>query len=539
MRPLIHLSMSVPRLIVGLVLTLSVGTCAFAQDQGAPPTAPTQQSSDTDKSVDLERRVRELEAVIRQMQTDKQQPASTDEQQAVTTSAVNYAQSQGEQDASGNMIPPPPAFNPIGTEGAANDVFSKALSDQVMFHAGKDGFYVRSNDGNFDFRITGQVQVDYREFFNTNDQKDIDNFQLRRIRFGLESTLYKYYEFRFMPDFAKGQSIIQDAYMNVHYIDAVQFEFGKFKQPFSYEQLIQDRYVPTLERSLIDQLVPARDVGAMIHGENIFNNRFDYGMSISTGEINDSGVGDTNNHKDLNGRFAIRPFNDPDMSTWLQGVQVGVSGTTGIEQEVMSPSSLMTPDTVTFFTFNSTAGRTAYANGLRTRVSPELVYFNGPFGFLTQYYVQHQQIQANESGPGAKFLFNVPFTGYFVMATLLLTGETRKTYSQAIDPIHPFNPFCPCASPGAWELVARVSKLNLGDEVFSKNPVAQLANPATNSDEATEMTLGFNWYLTKFVRVQFNYAHDWFGQPVLEGTNPAVNKIQHQDSLSTRFQIIF
>jgi phosphate-selective porin OprO and OprP len=532
------LSLTVNRLIVGLVLTLPVGTCAFAQDQAAPSAAPAQQPSDVDKPADLERRVRELEAVIRQMQTDKQQSASTGEQQP-TTPAVNYAQSQVEQDPSGNLIPPPPAFNPIGTEGAANDVFSKALSDQVMFHAGKDGFYVRSNDGNFDFRITGQIQADYREFLNTNDQKDIDNFQLRRIRFGLESTLYKYYEFRFMPDFGKGQSIIQDAYMNVHYLDALQFEFGKFKQPFSYEQLIQDRYVPTLERSLIDQLVPARDVGAMIHGENIFNNRLDYGVSISTGEINDSGVGDTNNHKDLNGRFAIRPFNDADTSMWLRGVQVGVSGTTGIEQEVMSPASLATPDTVTFFTFNNAAGKTAYANGLRTRVSPELAYFNGPFGFLTQYYVQHQQIQANESGAGAKFLFNVPFTGYFAMATLLLTGETRTTYSQAIDPIHPFNPFCPCASPGAWELVARVSKLNIGDEVFSKTAAAQLANPATNSDEATEMTLGFNWYLTKFVRVQFNYAHDWFGQPVLEGSNPATNKIQNQDSLSTRFQIIF
>ena len=73
----------------------------------------------------------------------------------------------------------------------------------------------------------------------------------------------KYYEFRLLPDFA-GTSVpksITDAYLNVHYWDGLQFEMGKFKQPFSYEDLIQDRYVPTMERSMIDQLVPQRDEG--------------------------------------------------------------------------------------------------------------------------------------------------------------------------------------------------------------------------------------------------------------------------------------
>ena len=67
-----------------------------------------------------------------------------------------------------------------------------------------------------------------------------------------------YYEFRLLPDFAGTalNTIITDAYMNVHYWEGLQLEVGKFKQPVSYEQLIQDRYVPTMERSMIDQLVP-------------------------------------------------------------------------------------------------------------------------------------------------------------------------------------------------------------------------------------------------------------------------------------------
>ena len=104
-----------------------------------------------------------------------------------------------------------------------------------------------------------------------------DTFLIRRARLGIEATVANYYEFRLLPDFA-GTSVsksITDAYMNVHYWDQLQFEVGKFKQPFSYEDLIQDRYVPTMERSMMDQLVPQRDEGVMIHGHKWFDDRFD------------------------------------------------------------------------------------------------------------------------------------------------------------------------------------------------------------------------------------------------------------------------
>ena len=82
--------------------------------------------------------------------------------------------------------------------------------------------------------------------------------------------MLKYFEFRWLPDFA-GTSIsksITDAYVNVHYWDAFQVEMGKFKQPFSYEELIQDRYTPFMERSMIDQLTPQRDEGLMIRPQD-------------------------------------------------------------------------------------------------------------------------------------------------------------------------------------------------------------------------------------------------------------------------------
>ena len=84
--------------------------------------------------------------------------------------------------------------------------------------------------------------------------------------------------------------------------------------------------------------------------------------------------------------------------------------------------------------------------------------------------------------------------------------------------------------------MGRVSRLTV-DDVFEKGN-AQLVNPAKNSNEAMEFTIGLNWYLNAWVRMQFNYEHDMFGQPVLLGST-AANELQSQDSLFTRFQVIF
>jgi phosphate-selective porin OprO and OprP len=314
-------------------------------------------------------------------------------------------------------------------------------------------------------------------------------------------------------------------------------EVGKFKQPFSYEQLIQDPFVPTMERSLIDQCVPARDEGVMVHGQKLFVDRLDYAFSVSNGEIN--GDFDQEKRKDINGRIAVRPLNDPRLWPMLRGLQLGIAGTVGVEEEPINPNTLRTPATVPFFQFNSAVR----AAGLRERWSPEVVYFYGPFGFAAQYFRQEQKMRPTFSGPGSQFLVDVPFTGLYVLSTLLLTGETRTTYSEPIAPLHPFDPCHPWHCPGAWELVARVSRLDLGAEVFEPLPTGrrtfiQLADPTRFSRGATELTLGYNWYLNKFVRMQFNGEHAWFDDPVRLGPGPD-GLLRHQDSLLTRLQVIF
>ena len=419
------------------------------------------------------------------------------------------------------------------TESAPGVVLPEAGSADIAptrLTAGWDkGFFLASPDGQHVLRITGQLQADYRIFGNPADLTDFNTFFVRRARLGIEANVAQFYEFRMLPDFGLGVARIQDSYLNVHYWDAVQLKVGKFKQPFSYEQMIQDRFVPTMERSLIDQLVPQRDVGLMVHGQKLLDNRFDYAISISSGVIN--GDFDTNPVKDLAWRVVGRPFNSDDASSWLQGLQLGMAMTSGIQGGTTSaPAILRTPASVPFLNFLSTVRE----DGWRMRYGPEVAYIHGPLGLVAQYLYETDQFHTSPVRPR----ITVPTNGYFGMATFLLTGEERNTYSEAIAPLRPFDIRRPLSNPGAWEVVFRMSRLVLDPgPLFAPGP-NRLADPASNSNGATESTFGFNWYLTQWVRTQFNWEHAWFDRPVRLGSGPA-GLLGHQDTFMTRLQVIF
>ncbi len=549
---------------------------------------PAQEAQPTPNVADLERRVRELEEIIRQMQAAKQPAAASVTTESGCGPSLPPAGSmvihplpeggvccqnpapevkEGSRECSGEAKcgdgPESQAKNITDELGLrSRGVFEASVTRRVI-GAGRvagwdDGFFLRTPDGSNWLRFGADYQTDYRDFPDDNDKKDIDSFLVRRARLSLDGILGKYYDFRLMVDFSNGQSStstiastrILDAYANVHYWDWMQLEIGKFKQPFGFEQLILDRYFPFMERGLFDQLVPAREPGIMLHGEFLFGDMLDYAVSLSNGEINADY--DTNDPKDVVGRLVIRPFNGWFNIPWLCRLQFGIDGTIGIEQESLNGLTLRTPATIPWLSFNNitAVGATSISNvvtaaGRRTRVAPEVDYFLGPFGFSAQYFHENQMLQEGAVGPSARVNVNLPYDGYCILATLFLTGETRRAYTQATEPLRPFEPLRGGWSGiGAWELVGRVSRLELGSQVFtpftvrsgSSTAVVRLADPTSFSRGCTEMTLGFNWYLNRFVKIQFNYEHDWFDDPVALGST---KKLRFDDALLTRFQFNF
>jgi phosphate-selective porin OprO and OprP len=392
-----------------------------------------------------------------------------------------------------------------------------------------NGFVLRSPDDQFRLRITGQIQTDYRYYLDSADTTDIPTFLIRRARLGIEASVFRYFEFRLLPDFGQGNTRLQDAYLNVHYWNEFQFETGKFKQPFSLEQLIQDRFVPTVERSLIDQLVPARDVGVMVHGQGLFGDRLDYGLSVYDGLQN--GDQDTDPNKETAGRIVARPFRGFGLPDFVEPLQIGVAGTYGEDDGALQPTVVRTPANVPWFTF----APGVRPDGRRARCSPELAYVYGPVMVLAQYYRDWRVLRAPARGGFRAADVELNARGFYVLVTCLLTGEERTSVSQAIIPLSPFEPHAGHYGLGAWELLGRVSRL----EFDSDDPAAiRLVDPARSAGRATEFLAGVNWYLNPFVRFQFSWEYARFSNRVRLGPGPA-GLLDHQNSFIIRTQIIF
>ena len=424
-------------IVIGLPVYRTSDVCA--QDANAASMA------------DLQQRVQDLEAIVRQLKEGGAgNPASTQPVSVTYTDPAFPAAPPVGTLANAGAAPAAPLAAPLANAGAVRPIRPLPTAP---FAGWQNGFFLESPDRTCSLRITGQIQADFRGFCDPVDTSTIantaaagspttgspDTFLIRRARLGIEATMAKYYEFRLLPDFA-GTSVaksITDAYLNVHYWDEFQFEVGKFKQPFSYEDLIQDRYVPTMERSMMDQLVPQRDEGVMIHGERLFCGRFDYGVAISNGDSNDSTL-DNNDHKDFNGRLVLRPFNDPEGCEVLRGLSFGLSGGVGVENEPLSttsstPPTITTPATVTWFAYNTGV----IANGVRDRISPEVTYFYHSLGFASQYYQQDQLIQPRPRLPPWWTYQSTDITFWRRISSQESNGPTTASRSSRSIPLPP------------------------------------------------------------------------------------------------------
>src|SRR4051812_28921825 len=83
--------------------------------------------------------------------------------------------------------------------------------------AGASGLVVTSADTNFVFQLRGLVQVDNRTFFHDGGIQGNDTFLLRRARPIFQGTVFKDFDFLFVPDFGGSTVQIFDAHINYRY----------------------------------------------------------------------------------------------------------------------------------------------------------------------------------------------------------------------------------------------------------------------------------------------------------------------------------
>jgi phosphate-selective porin OprO/OprP len=402
----------------------------------------------------------------------------------------------------------------------AADSVKTAAKDKVSATASaKDGFSIKSADGKYGVRLRGLIMTDGRFFLSDSAFPVTNTFFLRRARPILEATVGKYLEFRLMPDFGQGTTVLFDAYSDVKVSPAFVVRVGKFKAPIDLERLQSASDIVFAERSLATNLAPNRDVGLQLSGD------LDSGLVAYQAGVFDgvpdlgNGDGDVSDAKDFVGRVFFQPVKTGS----LKGLGLGVSGSTGLERgttAVPQLASYRTGGQQAWFRYlgsATTPANNVFADGRRQRLAPQAYFYTGPLGLHGEYIVSWQEV-SRATVP----TITLKHTAWQATGSYFLTGE--KNSWRSAPPKKPFDPRA--GTFGALELAARYSELSIDEATFPA-----YANPASTPNKATSWAVGLNWYLARGIKTVLDYEHTSFagGTPTgdREAENFVVTRVQY------------
>ncbi len=448
----------------------------------------------------------------------------------------------------------------------ADEEAAKQKKEAPVVIAGDKGFGLKSADGKSEIKFRGLIQADAREFtsgikgqhvYNGNTVAQVDaadaqthqainNFLVRRARPIIEGKFNDVYGFRITTDFGNGTNSttnLVDAYVDANYEPAYKIRVGKFTPGFSLERLQSSDANKFNELGLQSNFAPSRDQGVQIAGD-IFNNTLNYSIGYFNG-ANDGANGseDSNTDKEINARLFASPF--ANVPGFFQGLGFGVGITNTDARGSFANTSLATYKTFgqeNFYSYrtDTSAVNTVYANGQRTRIAPQVSYYNGGFG-LTSEYIKENQETTRVYGAAVNQQRSEELTndGWDLTASYILTGEDASFKS-----VKPSKPFDPANGGwGAWELVATTGELGIDNDAFyATNGVLggadSFAQATRSAKSAHNVGVGVNWYLNNVLRVSLDYnktAFDWGGG----GTSTAPEDREDEDVFIGRIQASF
>ena len=377
-----------------------------------------------------------------------------------------------------------------------------------------NGFMFETPDEEFLLQVHIQSQVEARIWGQT-DQTPVTNgffFPRQRVFFNGRMTKPIEYVFSFHRGF--GELNILEAYLNFNFDERLQFRFGRYFTPITYDQFaIRNLWLPTPERSLFTTNVALnRQIGAMAWGY-LLDKRLDYAAGIFNGPRNS--FEDFNNAKDFVGFLNFRPFQTSEALPWAQNLNVGSSVAYGSQDQPAIPRAFrigasapsnaeqVALAAAPFLTLNSDVRE----KGERLVGSIHMAYFYKGLSLLGEYQYGH----AGYASRARPTPVEVPFNGAYLTAAYFLTGEHIMRRAM-VEPLRPVTPHKKGErfGPGAWELVGRVSELGFGEQVFN----AGFADPNLWTNRAVTTEVGLNWYWNQYLKIYMFWLHGDFADPV-------------------------
>jgi phosphate-selective porin len=342
----------------------------------------------------------------------------------------------------------------------------------------------------------------------------LKTLDLHRNRIGVQGNLFKRIEFEIERELTEKelsekdllagvtpQSQWKDVNVNVTYIKNAQIQAGKFKIPFGLDELTGVTHNDFVYRSLgASYLAPARDIGGMVHGRF-----FKKGLNYWAGVFRHDGDNARSKKIEGGGRtFAARVTGTPFRRVALPGLvplEVGSAFTvSALSDDSFRPNGLRGRTVLTQDTFNTLV----YVKGQRRRWEADLDWTLGPASARAEYTI----VRDDRLGQGLadNDLPDARARSWYVSGTYLLTGEDKTR------PVRPANDFLR-GGIGAVEVAARYERLWFDsidgtDEPF-RNPRAESIFPSGDR----VLTLGVNWTLNRFMKLQFNGIREHVEDP--------------------------
>ena len=396
------------------------------------------------------------------------------------------------------------------------DALEKKSQEGVNW-TNSNGLKFKTGDGNFEGAIGGRFYFVYRNVFERRDAgtTNPNSFVVDTARIQLDGTFYKEFYYRIEAEAGKNDDFrIKDSYVGWRGLEGSSFQFGAFKEPFGMEQTTSSRFNDFAERSLVDRLVPAHDIGMM--WSSSFADRV---LGVELGFFNGNGrqaaaAAENNDEKDICARIRVTPFRASD-NDWTKNLRIGVAMTYG-DQDSVALADINGADltNLTMIDFTGTE------DGVRTRMGLELSWITGPMSLRAEYVTMNREVIVGADSD------DFDTDGYYVQFTYLLTGENKPLENRVV-PKKNFS--VKDGTWGAWELAIRMASLDASDG----EDVGVVG--ATANQEIQEITFGVNWWMTPNVRLMLNYEMFSFDEDVANAGDP----IDDQSVFYTRLQIDF
>jgi phosphate-selective porin OprO/OprP len=409
-------------------------------------------------------------------------------------------------------------------------------------------------------KVTGRVQFDVRNHTNGSslvDDRDsgsyADNYEIRRARIGVTGTINKDIAYEVVGNAVGGSTnFVDTAFVNYGFNKAAQLRAGRFKQPFSLEELTSSNSIDFMERSYGNQVVPGKRLGLMLHGEPIKG--ITYGVSSFQQDFSQ-----TTNQQGLGNNSAMRiAVNLAEMQKIEDTViHAGFARTKAIDRvNHVTSSSGGTSTTAVVLSQRSenrginnayrmrldgdvvTYGYSAVGQTL-TRIEKslngaELALARGPFKFQMESFDSNLTASSN-TGDAA----NLGYKANYYELMYNITGESwSKAYrGGAFSGITPESIFMRDYGGvvgngiGAWQVGLRYS-----DYAVKENSVT--GTSSTGSKAGKTNTFAINWLLNNNARVMLNYSETNFATAFtpVDTTGSAISK---ERTVSIRTQVNF